>query len=288
MQNRNYQKEAIRTAIIYLFGGKYASIEKLVEENHRQNSELRERYTTAADYHKKLQLPHVLSATPDLATGTGKSFAIFGIAQLALGLGMVDKVLVLCPSLTIEKGLMDKFNELNNNPVLSKAIPENAKCKNPTIKDATTTIREGDICVENIHAVYSNSQSSIGDSLSLGRGEKCLVYSDEVHHAYNAVEGNSDEVKSIKKWKEFLLNSGYGFKYMLGFTGTAYTDNEYFNDVIYRYSLKDAMQERVVKMVYYTAKEEIQNETNIKYQKIYQNHQKNKEVYQEIKPSRCW
>jgi hypothetical protein len=32
--------------------------------------------------------------------------------------------------------------------------------------------------------------------------------------------------------------------------------------VIYRYSLKEAMEDRIVKMVYYTAKDEIQNELN--------------------------
>ncbi|TAE49487.1 MAG: restriction endonuclease subunit R [Cytophagales bacterium] len=283
-QNRNYQREAIRTAIIYLFGGRYANIEKLVEENYKQNTDLQERYKNVQDYHKKLQLPNTLSATLDLATGTGKSYAIFGIAQMALGLGLVDKVLVLCPSLTIEKGLMDKFNELNNNTILANAIPASAKIKNPTIKDATTTIVAGDICVENIHAVYSKSQSSIQDSLGFSKGSTCLVLSDEVHHVYNTIQGNSSEEKTLKKWKEFLLQGGYGFKYMIGLTGTAYTDNEYFNDVIYRYSLKNAMQERIIKMVFYTSKDEEQKEDNIKFQKIYQNHQKNKEQYQNLKP----
>ena len=283
-QNRTYQKEAIKTAVIYLFGGKYANIESLVAENYKQNSELQGRYKTIQDYQKKLQLPNVLSATLDLATGTGKSYAIFGIAQVALGLGLIDKVLILCPSLTIEKGLMDKFNELNNNAVLANAIPASAKIKNPTIKDASTTITTGDICVENIHAVYSKSQSSITDSLGFGKGANCLVLNDEVHHVYNTIQGNSGEEKALKKWKEFLLESGCGFRYMIGLTGTAYTDNEYFNDVIYRYSLKEAIQNRIVKMVFYTSKDEEQKEENIKFQKIYQNHQKNKEVYQDLKP----
>lgn len=282
--NRGYQKEAIKTAIIYLFGGRYKSIETLVEENYRENHGLRERFRTVEDYYKKIQLPGVLSGTLDLATGTGKSFVMFGVAQIALGLGLVDKVLVLCPSLTIEKGLTDKFNELNGKPVLANAIPENAKYANPNVIDANTTIKDGDICVENIHAVYSKNQSSIVDSLGFGKGERCLVLSDEVHHAYNVYNGNSDEAKSIKKWKEFLIGGGYGFRRMLGFTGTAYVESEYFNDVIYRYSLRSAVEERVVKTVFYTAKDEIQNEENIKYQKIYQNHQENKQKYHDVKP----
>lgn len=281
--NRTYQKEAILTTMIYLFGGKYENIEKLVEENYQQNSELRERYKNVTDYFRKLQLSKLLSGTIDLATGTGKSYVIFGIAQLALGLGLVDKVLVLCPSLTIEKGLTDKFNELINNTVLYNAIPDSAKFKSPIIKDATTTIKDGDICIENIHAVYAKSQSSIQDSLGFGNGARCLVLNDESHHVYNTIEGNTDEAKSIKRWKDFLLG-GFGFNYIMGFTGTAYVDNEYFNDVIYRYSLKDAIQDHIVKTVYYTAKDEIQNEANIKYQKIYQNHQQNKDIYQTLKP----
>lgn len=283
-QNRSYQKEAIRTALIYLFGEKYQNIEQLVAENYPKNAELQERYKTLQDYHKKLQLPQVLSATLDLATGTGKSFVIFGIAQLALGLGLVDRVLVLCPSLTIEKGLMDKFNELNSKIDLANAIPNNAKIKNPNIKDASTTILAGDICVENIHAVYSQNQSSIQESLGFGKGARCLVLNDEVHHVYNKIEGGSGEEKALKKWAEFLLNSGCGFRYMIGLTGTAYIDNDYFNDVIYRYSLKQAMQDRIVKMVFYTAKDEEQDEKNIKFQKIYQNHQQNKESYPLVKP----
>jgi len=284
--NRPYQKEAIKTAIIYLFGGKYNSIENLVAENYHKNTDLQERYKTLNDYHKKLQLPNVLSGTIDLATGTGKSYTMFGIAQIALGLGLIDRVLILCPSLTIEKGLIEKFHEQNNNIILARAIPASAKYANPNIIDASTTIKPGDICIENIHAVYSKNQTSITESLGYGKGEKCLVLSDEVHHVYNtlSVSGNNEEEKYIKKWKEFLINDGYGFRYMLGFSGTAYIENDYFNDVIYRYSLRNAIEERVVKTVFYTSKDEVQNEDNIKNQKIYQNHQKNKEVYQDIKP----
>lgn len=282
--NREYQKHAIKTAIIYLFGKRYQSIENLVEENYLNNFELRERYKTVDEYYRKIQLPKVLSGTIDLATGTGKSFVIFGIAQIALGLGLVDRVLVLCPSLTIEKGLMSKFNELNSNSILASAIPPSAKIANPNIIDATSTIKVGDICVENIHAVYSKNQSSIADSLGFGSGKNCLVLSDEVHHVYNKIDGSTDELKSIKKWKEFLIAGGYGFQYLLGFTGTAYTDSEYFNDVIYRYSLRNAIEDRVVKTVSYIAKDEIQNEESIKYQKIYHNHQENKQKYQNVKP----
>ena len=283
-QDRDYQKRTIQTAIIYLFSGRYNGIEKLVEENYAKNEYLRERYTDLKDYTRRLQLPNRLSATIDLATGTGKSYAMYGIAQIALGLGLVDKVLVLCPSLTIEKGLTEKFTELSADSKLKNAIPTTARFANPGITDATHTIREGDVCVENIHAVYSRNSSSIVDSLGYGKGQTCLVLSDEVHHVYNKITGNDADSRSLKKWKEFLLDDSYGFQYLLGFTGTAYVESDYFNDVIYRYSLRQAIEDRIVKTVDYVAKDEKTQERNEKYQKIYHNHQVNKDRYGNIKP----
>ena len=67
---------------------------------------LQEKFNTIENYKQRLQLPKRKSGCIDLATGTGKSYVIYGIAQIALGLGIVDKVLVLGPpSTTIEKGL---------------------------------------------------------------------------------------------------------------------------------------------------------------------------------------
>jgi len=116
-QNREYQKEAIKTAIHYLISTKYNTIEDLVKENYKTNDQLQLRYKTDKEYLSKIQLPNKLSACIDLATGTGKSFVMYGIAQIALGLGIVDKVLVLGPpSLTIERELTKKFEELSTNP----------------------------------------------------------------------------------------------------------------------------------------------------------------------------
>lgn len=280
--DRQYQKEAIENVIIYLASGRYNSIEDLVKENWTKNLELRDRYKNITDYFHHLQLPNRLSATIDLATGTGKSYVIYGIAQIMLGLGLVDRVLVLCPSLTIEWGLKEKFLSLSGDSRLKQTIPENAKYKNPRIIDANITIKDGDICVENIHAVYETTGSSIRDSL-LNSGEKVLVLSDEVHHVYNRVSGRDKESQSIKKWKEFLLNPDYNFKYLLGFTGTAYVNDEYFNDCIYRYSLREAVDDKMVKMVDYVSKDESITQDE-KFQKIYDNHVENKNKYRKLKP----
>jgi type III restriction enzyme, res subunit family len=280
---REYQKEAIRTAIIYLISTKYNSIEDLVKENFKNNENLQRRYNTEREYLSKLQLPHRLSASIDLATGTGKSYVMYGIAQIALGLGLVDKVLVLGPpSLTIEKELTRKFEELSSNGTLRNTIPINARYSTPSIVNASQTIKDGSICIENINAVYANTSSSIFDSL-FNNGNRCLILNDEVHHTYNKVDGNSSESKSIKKWKEFLLDDVYNFKYVLGFTGTSYIENEYFNDVIYRYSLRTAIESKFVKSVNYVIENTDSNE-NEKFQKILQNHKRNKELYSRVKP----
>jgi len=275
--DREFQKEAIRDAIIFLASGEYDSIESLVEENFRKNDELQKRYKDVRDYQRNLPLPHKLSGVIDLATGTGKSYVIYGIAQIALGLGLVNKVLVLCPSLTIESGLKEKFEKLSGDDKIKATLPDNAFFKNPRIIDANSTIKNGDICVENIHAVYERTGSSINDSLK-GNGEQVLVLNDEVHHVYN-----SSSEKDIRKWKAFLLNPDFNFKYILGFTGTAYMDDEYFNDVIYRYSIRAAVDDKVIKSVDYVARDENINK-NEKFQKIYDNHDEFVKKYRLIKP----
>ena len=40
---------------------------------------------------------------------------MYALAAIALAEGLVDRVLVLCPSLTIEEGLLDKFSTLAGN-----------------------------------------------------------------------------------------------------------------------------------------------------------------------------
>lgn len=284
VNGRQYQKEAIINTVIFLASGLYKNTIDLVEKNWNDNSniELKNRYSDIDDYLHHLQIPSKLSASIDLATGTGKSYVIYGIAQIMLGLGVVDRVLVLCPSLTIEDGLKEKFIYLSSDSKLVKAIPESAKWKNPSIKSADVTIKEGDICIENIHAAYETTGSSIRDSFKKN-GEKTLVLNDEAHHIYNKVEGRSKENQNLKKWKEFLLNPKFNFKYIAGFTGTAYIEDEYFNDIIYRYSLRQAVDNQMVKMVDYISKDD-DLDKEIKFQKIYDNHKHNKQNYRKIKP----
>lgn len=276
--DRVYQKEAIKSAVVYLASGMYNSLADIVEENYRNNSELMKKYLKLDDYKKSLQIKDKLFANIDLATGTGKSYVIYGIAQILLSEKLVKRVLVLCPSLTIEKGLTEKFEDLVSNPELRNAIPEESKNILPRIINANSTIIEGDICIENIHAVYESTGSSIKDSFKNG-GEDTLVLNDESHHIFNKTNE-----KDIKKWKAFLLNETYNFRYILGFTGTAYIDDEYFNDVIYRYSLRSAIDDKVVKSIDYVQKDDVSRDREYKFQKIHKNHENNKIKYSKIKP----
>lgn len=282
--DRHYQKEAIIKAVVFLASDLYKKTEDLIAENwaNPKMSELKTRYTTLHEYEKSLQLKNKLSATIDLATGTGKSYVMYGIAQILLGIGLVDRVLVLCPSLTIEDGLLEKFRSLAEDQTLLKSIPDTCKIKNPSIKTAHQTIKEGDICIENIHAVYDKTGSSIRDSF-INNGVNTLVLNDECHHIFNTLEGRDKEIQSLKKWKEFLVSSEYNFKYILGFTGTAYIKDDYFNDVIYRYSLRQAVNDKMVKMVDYVSKND-DAEMEVKFQEIYDNHQSNKQTYRRVRP----
>ena len=98
---REYQMESIRTTLCYLLGGKYANLRALAKENFEQNPELEERYGSWAGMEKHLQLPEKISCSIDQATGTGKSYVLYGLAAILLAEGTVDRVLVLCPSNTI-------------------------------------------------------------------------------------------------------------------------------------------------------------------------------------------
>jgi len=276
---REYQKEAVRVTLRYLLGDRYNNLKELAEENYHQNPVLQERYGSLKDFYRNLQLPDKLSCTIDLATATGKSYVLYGIARIMLAEGAVDQVLVLCPSNTIETGLTEKFRSLSADGTLKNLLPDSAKILNPGIINATQTIRKGDICIENIHATYKRTTSAIEDSLT-GKGERTLVLNDEVHHMANPPARD----EAIKKWKEFLLDSKYNFRYIVGDSGTCYVDNDYVADVIYRFSLRDSIENRFIKTIDYVA-EDVSHSKEEKFQKIYDNHIQNKTVkYRLIKP----
>jgi len=275
--NREYQKEAIRESLRYFLSGEYSSLRDLAEENYHNNTKLQEKYLSFENYVKNLQMPNKLSCSIDHATATGKSFVMYGISRIMLAEGAVDQVLVLCPSITIETGLKEKFRMLSGDRTLKDLLPSDAKVINPRIVNASSTIEEGDICVENIHATHTRTKSAIEDSL-IGKGQKTLVLNDEAHHLMNATN------KSLKKWKEFLIDPNYNFKFIVNVSGTCYIGNEYFSDVIHRFSLRDAIEAQFVKSIRYIAEDSSGNEDE-KFQKIFDNHVENKTIkYRKVKP----
>jgi len=265
-QNREYQKEAIFTVMRYLAGGKYKSLHDLAKENFEANDELQRRYGSWQGMERYLQLPEKLACSIDMATATGKSYVLYGLAMILLAEGIVDRVLVLCPSNTIEAGLLAKFRDMAGNSDLRDLLLEDAKVRVPKVINASESIINSSICVENYHAILKHVKSSIRDSL-LGRGARVAVFNDETHHVANESGTN------IKKWKEFLLNPEYGFRYVVGASGTCYIGDEYFADVVCRYSLRQAIEERFVKRVRYAVDMPQTDDPEEKWQLIYKLHQ---------------
>jgi type III restriction enzyme len=264
--DREYQRDAIRTTMRFLAGAKYKSLRELAKENFDDNPEIQRRYGSWAGMERHLQLPDQFACSIDMATGTGKSYVLYGLAAIMLAEGIVDRVLLLCPSNTIEAGLMSKFKDLAGNADLRDLLPPGAKVRAPRIINASETIVDGSICVENYHAILQHVKSSIRDSL-IGRGARVAVFNDEAHHVANESGTN------VKKWKEFLLNPEYGFRYVVGVSGTCYVEDEYFADVVNRYSLRQAIEERFVKKVEYVAEMPQTDNPDEKWQLIYNRHQ---------------
>jgi len=153
---REYQKEAIHSTLRYLLGGEYRNLRNLATKNFENNSTLRDRYGSFENFERHLQLPDQLSASLDLATGTGKSYVMYGIAAIMLAEGVVDRVLVLCPSTTIEAGLLEKFKELSGNADLQDLLPASAVTNAPRIIRGDESIVSGSICIENYGSFVIN------------------------------------------------------------------------------------------------------------------------------------
>lgn len=274
---REYQRQAIVTASNYLFSGAYRDQRALAEENYVSNPHLQDKYADFRRMAALLEFPNQIACSLDLATGTGKSYVMYGIARIAIATGVVDRALVLCPSNTIEAGLAEKFIHLSGDRDLGALIPKEAVIRNPHIIHATETVASGHICIENIHATYRRTKSAIDDSFK-GKGARTLVLCDEAHHIYSP-EGDL----GLKKWKEFLLSSDFGFRYIVGLSGTCYVGDEYFRDVVFRYSLRQAIEDGMVKSIDYVA-EDSSGDQNEKLQKIYANHKDAQRKYRKVKP----
>lgn len=265
--NRDYQRDAIQTVLRLFCGGRYDTTEQLAREAYDASADLQRLYPTADALVGRLPFADRLSCSLDLATGTGKSFAMYAVARIMLNEGLVDRVLALCPSLTIEAGLTDKFKELTADSDLTDLLPlRPGGHPVPTVVTGAQTVKPGDICIENRHAAYENAGSSLADSF-LGQGHRTLVISDEVHHVVSA------SGQTAKKWHDFIADGRFGFRWHLGVSGTCYAGNEYFADVVYRYAVRDAINDGWVKEVFYLAEDD-SNSDDERFQKLLAQHEK--------------
>lgn len=287
--HRDFQKDAIRAVLRFLLGGEYGNTEDLAKENFEKNPALKEYYATFENLKNRLEFKDKLACTVDLATATGKSWVIYGVAQIMFCEGAIDQVLVLCPSLTIKRELIKKFEKFVTDKKLRAALQaEDIPFKvNPRIIDASKTIQAGDICIDNVHKAYTHVSSSIEDSLK-GKGARTLVLNDESHHIMNPKEETSSSDKeAMKEWKKFLEDGKYNFRYIVGFSGTPYLENIYASDVVYRYNIMQAMEgdnagSYVIKKINYVQKDEAIDDGE-RFEIIRKNHLENKKQWKKAK-----
>jgi type III restriction enzyme len=99
-----------------------------------------------------------------MATGTGKSYVIFAVAYLSILMGFVKKVFVLGPpSLVIEQGLREKFNDLMRKKELIEKLSNEYRSIKINLLTDNDAIEDYSIVVENINAVWGNRLGSIKD-----------------------------------------------------------------------------------------------------------------------------
>lgn len=186
--DRDYQYDAIKEILIYLWGGAYKSVADLAKENYRKKSALQQRFSSLDHFLRLLPLPNRLSGVCHLATGTGKSYVMFAVAYLSILLRKVRRVMILGPSSTvIESGLREKFNDYLygvNGAALKPFLPETLRHNVIKLLNCNDAIEDDSIVIENINAIYRTNDNSIGNTL-FSHGGEVLVLSDEVHHAYS-------------------------------------------------------------------------------------------------------
>ena len=259
---REYQYQAIKHTMIYLWGGGYKNVTFLAKENFAQKEHIRERFGSEEIMLGHLPLADRLSGVVHMATGTGKSFVIFAVAYLSLVMGLTRRVLVLGPSSTIiEEGLRDKFQEFINKKEWNDQLPKEYQEKAIDLLTNNDAIEDGSITIENINAIYS--VGGIRDTLFKNTKE-VLVLGDEIHHAYShlnfnaaqkaleldkevdAEKGKESEDKAERLWMQFLKKNTEITRH-IGFTGTPYNQDDYFADVIFDYNIRTAINEKYIK-----------------------------------------
>lgn len=292
--SRGYQFDAIKKTLVYLWGGRWKDLNQLATENFRKKHAIQERFLTEENFLRHLPLPDRLSGVVHMATGTGKSYVIFAIAYLSVVMKLVKRVLVLGPSSTIiEEGLRDKFKKLMEDPRLTSKLPPKYRNVPVVLLDETKPAEDYSIIIENINAVYNKDRNAIGDTL-FSQTNDVLVLSDEVHHAYTHLtftetdlllehKEGTGETRVERLWMKFLREEKKIARH-IGFTGTPYNQDEYFTDIIYNYSIPDALNDRFIKkinpIIHTESDEKVQRLSQQQgFEIIYKTHVQNREKF---------
>jgi type III restriction enzyme len=294
--SRDYQYDAAKQVMIYLWGGSYKNIAELGRENYKKKLQIQQRFGTEDNFFRQLPLPDRLSGVVHMATGTGKSYVIFAIAYLSLVMGLAKRVLVLGPASTIiEQGLREKFKELINKREFNSKLPQRYRGKAINLLTDNDPIEDDSIVIENINAVYTFG--GITDTLFKNTDE-VLVLGDEIHHAYSHLkysdnrlvldkeegpEGKKSEARDERLWMRFLRENKEITRH-IGFTGTPYNQDEYFADIIFNYSIKDATEEKYIKKInsiIHTETDEGDDRLTIdqRFEMVLKNHLENRKKY---------
>ncbi len=294
--DRDYQYNAIKEVMIYLWGGSYKNVTDLAKQNYKKPA-IQQRFQSRENFLRKLPLSDRLSGVVHMATGTGKSYLMFAIAYLSIVMGKVKRVLVLGPSSTvIESGLRGKFKEHlygKKGHELQEKLPSKYRGIPINLLDENQPIVDNSIVIENINSIWYRDRNSIGDTL-FSQADEVLVLSDEVHHAYSHLsytgdditieEGGRGENRDERLWMKFIREEAK-IKRHIGFTGTPYNQDEYFADVIFNYSIKDAIDEKVIKKINTIMHNEAEGEDDVnltlyqKFEQILITHDANKKKY---------
>ena len=193
-----------------------------------------------------------------MATGTGKSYVMFAVAYLSIILNKVDKVLIIGPSSTIiEKGLTEKFKEYmfgETGQKLQNFLPAKYRGRVINLLNSNDPIEDQSIIIENVNAIWNSENNSIGDTL-FNNFSRVLILSDEVHHAYSHLNFNNNGAVTLvnagdqmeRRWMTFLRQNNIG--HHIGFTGTPYNKDNFFTDVIFNYSIKEAIEANIIKKI---------------------------------------
>jgi len=293
--SRDYQYKAIKQIMIYLWGGGYNSVTDLAKENYQKKLQIQQRFGTETNFYHNLPLPDRLSGVVHMATGTGKSYVIFAIAWLSLVMGLTKRVLVLGPASTIiEQGLREKFRDLMSRKEFNDKLPTKYRGRAINLLTDNDPIEDDSIVIENINAVYTFG--GINDTLFKNTDE-VLVLGDEIHHAYSHLkyadnrlvldkekgQEGKGEARDERLWMRFLRENSKITRH-IGFTGTPYNQNEYFADIIYNYSIKDATEEKYIKKINSIIRTETDEGDDCltidqRFEMVLKNHLENREKY---------